>query len=311
MVVVLPEPDGPMIPRMVPVRTVREMSSTATSSPNRLVAWSTTTAGSATGVRAGRAGCDAAVTASGEAGGIAWWCMTWGSPRWSPGGGSGGSGRARWRALPQRHALARGMTGVSGARGIGLPTRARQRSFSGIANRLATRLRGRGRAAVMAATSPAAPIVRIVPDRPRPTPPRSPTPRGRPRRGRSATPPTPVRASPATLRDAGSATATPMAGPSATGRHSPGSGPGHPGLDRRVDLPVAERAHPGERARCPWPQAVPLSRAWHDRRGTDKFDRMLAFAEALPRIRRRCDHDLAAPACPARRSWPRSSGCSS
>ena len=32
---------------------------------------------------------------------------------------------------------------------------------------------------------------------------------------------------------------------------------------------------------------------WHVRRGTDKFDRMLAFAEALPRIRRRCDVDLA------------------
>ncbi len=32
---------------------------------------------------------------------------------------------------------------------------------------------------------------------------------------------------------------------------------------------------------------------WHERRGTDKFDRMLAFAEALPRIRRRCDADLA------------------
>jgi DNA topoisomerase-1 len=32
--------------------------------------------------------------------------------------------------------------------------------------------------------------------------------------------------------------------------------------------------------------------AWQRRRGTDKFDRMLAFAEALPRIRRRCDADL-------------------
>ena len=31
---------------------------------------------------------------------------------------------------------------------------------------------------------------------------------------------------------------------------------------------------------------------WHRRRGTDKFDRMLAFAEALPRIRHRCDADL-------------------
>jgi DNA topoisomerase-1 len=32
---------------------------------------------------------------------------------------------------------------------------------------------------------------------------------------------------------------------------------------------------------------------WHQRRGTDKFDRMLDFSEALPRIRRQCDEDLA------------------
>ncbi len=32
---------------------------------------------------------------------------------------------------------------------------------------------------------------------------------------------------------------------------------------------------------------------WHQRRGTDKFDRMLDFAKALPRIRKRCDEDLA------------------
>jgi DNA topoisomerase-1 len=38
---------------------------------------------------------------------------------------------------------------------------------------------------------------------------------------------------------------------------------------------------------------------WADRRGTDKFDRMLAFAAALPRIRRSCDRDL------ARRGLPR------
>jgi DNA topoisomerase-1 len=31
---------------------------------------------------------------------------------------------------------------------------------------------------------------------------------------------------------------------------------------------------------------------WHERRGTDKFDRMLAFARALPAIRERCDADL-------------------
>jgi DNA topoisomerase-1 len=31
---------------------------------------------------------------------------------------------------------------------------------------------------------------------------------------------------------------------------------------------------------------------WGDARGAGKFDRMLAFAAALPRIRRRCEHDL-------------------
>jgi DNA topoisomerase-1 len=37
---------------------------------------------------------------------------------------------------------------------------------------------------------------------------------------------------------------------------------------------------------------------WHARRGTDKFSRMLAFAAALPRIRRRCDEDLARSGVP-------------
>lgn len=60
---------------------------------------------------------------------------------------------------------------------------------------------------------------------------------------------------------------------------------------------------------CPWPNGHLQARGrdargrkqyryharWHQRRGTDKFDRMLAFAEALPRIRRRCDVDLAKP----------------
>ena len=58
---------------------------------------------------------------------------------------------------------------------------------------------------------------------------------------------------------------------------------------------------------CPWPNGhlqasgrdargrkqYRYHQRWHRRRGTDKFDRMLAFAEALPRIRRRCDADLA------------------
>jgi DNA topoisomerase-1 len=58
---------------------------------------------------------------------------------------------------------------------------------------------------------------------------------------------------------------------------------------------------------CPWPtghlqasgrdargrKQYRYHAAWHRRRGTDKFDRMLHFAEALPQIRRRCDADLA------------------
>ncbi len=69
---------------------------------------------------------------------------------------------------------------------------------------------------------------------------------------------------------------------------------GHPpGLDRRLDLPLAQRPPPGHRSRRAGPQAVPLSRATGSvRRGSEKFDRMLAFADALPRIRRRCDRDL-------------------
>jgi DNA topoisomerase-1 len=37
---------------------------------------------------------------------------------------------------------------------------------------------------------------------------------------------------------------------------------------------------------------------WGARRGVDKFERMIAFAEALPAIRRRCDQDLALPGLP-------------
>ncbi len=57
---------------------------------------------------------------------------------------------------------------------------------------------------------------------------------------------------------------------------------------------------------CPWPNGhlqacgrdargrkqYRYHARWHERRGTDKFDRMLAFAEALPAIRRRCETDL-------------------
>ena len=57
---------------------------------------------------------------------------------------------------------------------------------------------------------------------------------------------------------------------------------------------------------CPWPNGHVQASGrdargrkqyryhadWHQRRGADKFDRMLAFAMALPRIRKRCDEDL-------------------
>ncbi len=60
---------------------------------------------------------------------------------------------------------------------------------------------------------------------------------------------------------------------------------------------------------CPWPNGhiqasgrdargrkqYRYHAEWHQRRGTDKFGRLLDFAKALPRIRRRCDVDLARP----------------
>ena len=64
---------------------------------------------------------------------------------------------------------------------------------------------------------------------------------------------------------------------------------------------------------CPWPNGhlqasgrdargrkqYRYHARWHQRRGTDKFDRILEFSEALPRLRRRCDEDL------GRRGLPR------
>ncbi len=57
---------------------------------------------------------------------------------------------------------------------------------------------------------------------------------------------------------------------------------------------------------CPWPNGhiqatgrdargrkqYRYHAAWRRRRGTDKFERMIAFGRALPRLRRRCDRDL-------------------
>jgi DNA topoisomerase-1 len=63
---------------------------------------------------------------------------------------------------------------------------------------------------------------------------------------------------------------------------------------------------------CPWPNGhlqatgrdargrkqYRYHARWHDRRGADKFERMVEFAEALPRIRERCEADLARPGLP-------------
>jgi DNA topoisomerase-1 len=57
---------------------------------------------------------------------------------------------------------------------------------------------------------------------------------------------------------------------------------------------------------CPWPNGhiqatgrdargrkqYRYHASWRHRRGADKFDRMIEFARALPRLRRRCDRDL-------------------
>ncbi|MBA2701730.1 MAG: DNA topoisomerase IB [Chloroflexi bacterium] len=63
---------------------------------------------------------------------------------------------------------------------------------------------------------------------------------------------------------------------------------------------------------CPWPNGhlqgsgrdargrkqYRYHARWNERRGTDKFDRMLAFAEVLPALRERCDLDLSRPGLP-------------
>ena len=48
---------------------------------------------------------------------------------------------------------------------------------------------------------------------------------------------------------------------------------------------------------------------WRATRDETKFERMLAFSEALPGIRERVDRDLARPACRAKRCWPRWCAC--
>ena len=71
---------------------------------------------------------------------------------------------------------------------------------------------------------------------------------------------TPCRASGGAAPARASATSAPTASPSATRRRSPRIRVARhsAGLDRRLDLPLAQRAHPGHRPRRARPQAVPL-----------------------------------------------------
>ena len=49
---------------------------------------------------------------------------------------------------------------------------------------------------------------------------------------------------------------------------------------------------------------------WREVRDETKYDRLIAFAQALPAVRRRTDADLRATGCRGRRCWPRSCSCS-
>ena len=69
--------------------------------------------------------------------------------------------------------------------------------------------------------------------------------------------------------------------------------------------PHPQRASAGHRSRRSRPQAVSLSPGVARARDADKFDRMLEFGAALPRIRRRVATDLAKP---VERSRPRETG---
>ena len=195
---------------------------------------------------------------------------------------------------------------VSGAAAIGR-RRPLAAGISGIANGLATWLRERGPARCDGARRPDRAIVRSCPTRRRPEP-DAPPDAARASRARPAcaTPPTRARGSPAlapakgfTYRDADGTTVRDRGDP------RPHPRAGHPaGLDRRLDLPVADRPPPGQPAATrAAASSTAITPTGTQRRGTDKFDRMLAFAEALPRIRRRCDADLAT-ARPAAREGP-------
>lgn len=69
--------------------------------------------------------------------------------------------------------------------------------------------------------------------------------------------------------------------------------PGHTSrLDRRLDLPPRLGPHPGRRPRRPGPQAVRYHPEWSRHASETKFERLTAFARALPRLRARVEADL-------------------
>ena len=187
------------------------------------------------------------------------------------------------------------MTEVSGPPGIGLPTRARSGVSSTSRNALATSLRGEHPAVVMGATSRYPPSCGRCPTR---------RPADRPRRMRVPSPVTPAcatrptrdPASAADARGAGSATATPTARRSAIATVL--------ARIRALAIPPAWT----DVWICPWPNGH-LQATGRDARGRKQYRYHARWRpardgstsstacspsrEVLPRIRRRCDADLA------------------
>ena len=185
------------------------------------------------------------------------------------------------------------MTEVSGPPGIGLPTRARSGVSSTSRNALATPLRGESPPVVMGATSATRHRAQMPDRRPAET---DAAPDAR-----------------AVARDAGLRYATdarPGISRHARARFSYRDAAGETIRDREVLARIRALAIPPAWTDvwiCPWPNGHLQARGrdargrkqyryhadWHQHRGSNKFDRMLAFSEVLPRIRRRCDADLA------------------
>ena len=125
-----------------------------------------------------------------------------------------------------------------------------------------------------------------------------------PRGPRSGGRTSPSRASAASATGAGSATST-RTGSASTDAEVLDAHPRarHPArLAGRVDLPVPRRPHPGHRHRPGGPQAVPLPPALARAARPEKFDDMVGFARALPRLRehvatRLALDDLSASTC--------------